>query len=302
MFLLIAYCHSPPEPLRPASDPPAVPVEVMVSCSLLGLMPAAVRAGRLPVPFHTNLPVLTAASQQECLCTRGQAGAQIWSKWKPTQPKPHQMRKASTKGTRSLSRERHSALFAAAAPARAKWKWWQPQTDLPHRGLSPNIPHTDFFCVTNLSIACSHILIQTLGWKYTTGPVSKDTLEKRKELQLCKNLEAICHHVILQLRVLCSPSLNLKVTQRTELMKHDFLRTCKPLPPTSYSNKHQLCVFCHFPPPLVFIFFHDPLHKLPSNIQVQILSCCVYSCFNHNWNLRQISKYSLYSLYPTDFQ
>lgn len=48
-------------------------------------------------------------------------------------------------------------------------------------------------------------------------------------------------------------------------MKHDFLRTCKPLPPTSYSNKHQLFL-CLLPltPLLAFIFFHDPFHELPS--------------------------------------
>ena len=78
-------------------------------------------------------------------------------------------------------------------------------------------------------------------------------------------------------------------------MKLDFLRTCKPLPSTSYCNKRQLLSVSSAIPSS---HLHFPLWPISLHIQAQILSRSVYSCFNHNWNLRQICKYSLY---PTDF-
>lgn len=46
-------------------------------------------------------------------------------------------------------------------------------------------------------------------------------------------------------------------------MNLDFLRTCKPLPPTSYCNKHQLLLCLLQFPPLIFIFLCDPFPPTP---------------------------------------
>lgn len=130
-------------------DPPAAPLEVLVSQRWswrnAPLLPGhGARLHLAPTPTCPFSPPLLSPSQQQCLRTCGQAGTRPWIRAKTNPSKTaSDARRQHPKGAGSPGGERQSSP-SAAPPARAKWKWWQPQTDLPHHGLSPTIPQINF--------------------------------------------------------------------------------------------------------------------------------------------------------------